>query len=119
MKACDRVKRHEEFQDIIRANHCERTPAFACYYQSNGLNRARVGISVSKKMGNAVVRNRIKRQIRAMVDELMDFRLPLDLIIVARVAYDRDNFDKGKAQMAVLLDNMRRKADDKKDKGNT
>ena len=39
---------------------------FIAYYknQKNNLKTSRIGISVSKKVGNAVVRNKIKRQIR-------------------------------------------------------
>jgi ribonuclease P protein component len=114
MKVKNRVKRHEEFQDIIHANKSERSSCFAVYYQTSDLGFARVGISVSKKNGNAVVRNKIKRQIRSIVDDAWDFRLSLNLIIVARNAYDINDFAKGKEQLTGLLQNIRRKLDDKK-----
>ncbi len=113
MKVKNRVKRHEEFQDIIRGSKSERSSFFAVYFHKSEFPYTRVGISVSKKNGNAVVRNKIKRQIRAIVDASLDYQAPLNLIIVAKSAYDINDFAKGKEQMTALLQNIRRKLDDK------
>lgn len=114
MKVKNRVKRHEEFQDILRESKSEKSGFFTIYFQKSEIPFTRVGISVSKKNGNAVVRNKIKRQIRAMADEMVDYQYPLNLIIVARNAYDINDFAKGKEQFGSLLQNIRRKLDDKK-----
>lgn len=46
---------------------------------------ARVGFTVTKKVGNAVVRNRIKRRLRALATEFQDeFDATTDYVIVAR-----------------------------------
>ncbi len=113
MKVKNRVKRHEEFQDIIRGSKCEKSSFFAIYFQKSDIPFTRVGISVSKKNGNAVVRNKIKRQIRAITDATIDYQAPLNLIIVAKNAYDINDFAKGKEQFTALLQNIRRKLDDK------
>ena len=42
---------------------------FAMYIKEKTGESSRIGISVSKKLGNAVVRNKIKRQIRMMCQE--------------------------------------------------
>ncbi len=114
MKVKNRVKRHEEFQDIMRESKCEKSGFFAIYFQKSEIPFTRVGISVSKKNGNAVIRNKIKRQIRAITDEMTNYQDPLNLIIVARNAYDINDFAKGKEQLSTLLQNIRRKLDDKK-----
>lgn len=45
----------------------------------------RLGIVVSRKIGNAVVRNRFKRRVRACFDRVRSsFRLVFDLIVMAR-----------------------------------
>ena len=57
------------------------------YAQPNGLSFSRLGLSVSKKVGTAVVRNRTKRRLREAVrKQLMNNPLRYDLIIVARKA---------------------------------
>ena len=57
-------------------------------YQSPGVgSRSRVGIAVRARLGNAVVRNRTKRRIRAASwHELAACERPRDLVIVARRA---------------------------------
>ncbi len=114
MKVKNRVKRHEEFQDIMRESKSEKSGFFAIYFQKSTFPYTRVGISVSKKNGNAVMRNKIKRQIRAIADEMIDYSFPLNLIIVAKNAYDINDFAKGKEELNTLLQNIRRKLDDKK-----
>src|SRR5690606_21525682 len=53
--------------------------------RTEGQEEFRLGISVSKKIGNAVTRNRIKRYVRQAVHELKDdLRKDMDYIIIAR-----------------------------------
>ena len=61
MKKENRIKKNEEFTKIISKKHCISNAVFIMYYDNRALDHARVGISVSKKIGNAVIRNKIKR----------------------------------------------------------
>lgn len=55
------------------------------FYAGNRIGNYRVGISVSKKLGNAVIRNRLRRQIRACIMKtLQDWTQGFDLVFVAR-----------------------------------
>lgn len=55
------------------------------FYAKNSLGNFRVGISVSKKLANAVKRNRLRRRIRACVaTALGDVAAGYDLVFVAR-----------------------------------
>lgn len=55
------------------------------FYTTNTIGNFRVGISVSKKLANAVRRNRLRRQIRDCVRRLLkNHTLGYDLVFVAR-----------------------------------
>ncbi len=55
------------------------------YKRKNDLDYTRIGITVSKKTGNAVVRNKIRRRIKEIYRELApDIKPGYDLIFIAR-----------------------------------
>lgn len=99
----NRIKKHSEFQEVIAKGKLERSQCFNMYFIKNTLNEARIGISVPKKSGNAVVRNKIKRQVRAMCGELMNFSLNYDLVLVIRKDYNIQNFSLIKDELENLL----------------
>ena len=57
--------------DFLRANRGLRVarPGFVLLTQKNDLESKRFGVTVTKKVGNAVVRNRMKRRLRALAHE--------------------------------------------------
>ena len=62
------VKNARDFEDIIKTGKRSKNKSFIIYYNENKLPYNRYGISVGKKLGNAVYRNKYKRKIRAIVD---------------------------------------------------
>ena len=60
MKKEFRVKRNEDFSKIIARKKSFANSCFIIYKDENQMGHGRVGISVSKKLGNAVTRNKIK-----------------------------------------------------------
>ncbi len=98
-----RIKKHDDFQKVIHLRCIYKNEMYIVYVKNNDLQNARIGISVSKKIGNAVVRNLIKRQIRAMAKNLVDLRTPRDLVIIVRKDYDRTNFSKSESELRILL----------------
>ena len=64
MKKEFRVKRNEDFSKIIARKKSFANSCFIIYKDENQMGHGRVGISVSKKLGNAVTRNRVKRLLR-------------------------------------------------------
>ena len=59
-----RVKSEKDFNAIFKKGQSFANRKFVVYMLEKEQKHFRVGISVSKKLGNAVVRNRIKRKIR-------------------------------------------------------
>lgn len=68
MKKYEVVKKNDDFNDIINTGKCLKSHFFNIYYKDGDFNYPRFGIAVSKKYGNAVERNKVKRQIRSLID---------------------------------------------------
>lgn len=106
MKKEQRILKNYEFSRLISRKKTLRSPSFVLYYQPKKEEHARLGISVSKKLGNAVVRNRIKRQIRAMADEVFHFDGAHDAVVIVRPPYKKQTFDQNRKELARLFTNM-------------
>lgn len=79
------VKHQYDFDRIIKKGHKKKNDIFIIYSEKNGLSYSKFGISVGKKLGNAVFRNRKKRQIRSIIDNLeKDYLKKQDYIIILR-----------------------------------
>lgn len=64
MKKINVVKSNEEFNNIIKTGNCVKNYYFVLYYKENSLGKYRFGISVGKKVCNAVKRNYLKRIVK-------------------------------------------------------
>ena len=62
------VKESKDFKRILDNNKYKASNYFKIFYLNNEYKYSRFGISVSKKLGNAVFRNKYKRKIRAIID---------------------------------------------------
>lgn len=99
-----RIKKSEEFSKIIRYKHFVSSASFNVYYSSKAGENARVGISASKKIGDAVTRNRVKRQIREMARALIDFEnYDKDLVIIVKKAFLDNDYQTNKNSLEKAL----------------
>ena len=104
MKKDLRIKKNEEFSEIISKNKSFSNACYRIYRAKAKEKHSRVGISVSKKIGNAVVRNKIKRQIRMMLIDLYDFDCSkYDLIIIVRNNYLKMAYKDCKNELELLI----------------
>jgi len=88
-----RLRANEDFAKVVKTGKTRKNESFTIHTLQNNLNKPRVGISVSSRLGGAVVRNRIKRQVRAMCDALIDHdSCSLDLVIVVKQQYLANDF---------------------------
>lgn len=67
MKKFEIVKEHKDFDNILKNGRYKKNKFFILYNKESNLSYARFGIAVGKKVGNAVVRNKCKRQIRMII----------------------------------------------------
>jgi ribonuclease P protein component len=105
MKKELRVKKNKEFQEAFQKGQSFANRQFVVYSLSKeGQEDFRIGLSVSKKIGNAVTRNQIKRYIRQAVFELSDQIVPgNDYVIIARKpAAEMDFFEVKKSLTHVF-----------------
>ena len=105
MKKERRIKKNEEFQEIIKKASHISTENYVVYFRRKKEENNRVGISVGKKLGKAVDRNKIKRQLRMMVQETECLQMELDFIIIVRKGYLANKYDVNKK----CLENMFKK----------
>lgn len=82
-----RIKKNDEFQEVFQNGRSTANRQFVIYVLDKPEQPYfRVGLSVSKKLGKAVVRNRIKRYIRQVFLEMREQIAPgKDYVIIARM----------------------------------
>ena len=79
------VKENYEFRRIYRKGRSAVSPCMVVYCQKNRQGRIRLGITVSTKLGHAVVRNRVRRRLREIYRLNREHMVPgYDVIVVAR-----------------------------------
>ena len=85
MKHSESLKKNMEFQNVYKNGKSYANKYLVMYILENDLNKNRLGISVSKKVGNSVIRHRITRLIRESyrLQEEM-FNSSLDIVVIAR-----------------------------------
>ena len=69
MKKINILKNNRDFTRIIKGNNSFKYKDYIIYIERDTNDLYKFGISVSKKIGNAVVRNRLKRQIKNIIDK--------------------------------------------------
>ena len=86
MKYSESLKKNKDFQYIYRKGKSYANKYLVMYVLENGTSQNRLGISVSKKVGNSIVRHRLTRLIRESYRLQEErFRCGLDIIVIARI----------------------------------
>lgn len=95
MKFSESLKKNHQFRFVYKYGRSYANKYLVMYIKENGMEKNRVGISVSKKVGNSIVRHRVTRLVRESyrLHENV-FNSGLDIVIVSRAsAADADYYD--------------------------
>lgn len=83
-----KIRKHTEYQQIYANSRYVFSRCFSLLFSYS--SDFAVGITVSKKVGNAVVRNKVKRRIKAIIQHFDDYNFRC--VIVARTAAANADF---------------------------
>lgn len=105
MKKKNRIRKAEEFQSVIHNGKKYVNRSFVFYAMPRKEEEARIGISLSKKIGHAVDRNLYKRQVRMMCQETIDFNsYQIDGVFILRFGYKSLSYEENKKNLKKLLE---------------
>ena len=97
-----RIKKNEEFEYIMKNGSVIKNSFYVIYNIERKEEYNRYGISVSKKIGDAVVRNKIKRRIRDIILK-NSIKNGYDYVIIVRKEVGGSSFDKMKDELLSLI----------------
>ena len=84
MKKTDIIKSSSEYTEIINKGMRVKSNNFSIYYRKN-IDKNRYGISIPKKTGKAVIRNKIKRRVKNIIDNNKNrMQSSYDYVIIIR-----------------------------------
>ncbi|NLP34185.1 MAG: ribonuclease P protein component [Clostridiales bacterium] len=104
MKHTQSLKKNSDFRTIYRTGKSYANKYLVMYIKNNNLNENRLGISVSKKVGNSVIRHRITRLIRESYRLSEDkIKSGYDIIIVSRVGAKGKSYSEIESALMHLI----------------
>ena len=85
MRFSESLKKNRDFQTVYNKGKSLANSYLVMYVTENGLGKNRLGISVSKKVGNSIVRHRLTRLVRESYRLSEEhFRCGIDIVVIAR-----------------------------------
>lgn len=107
MKKERRITSNIEFQSILQHKRYVANGSFVIYFKKKKKDQSRIGISVSKKLGFAVERNKAKRQCRMMLQELFKEEFSYDAILMIRQSYLTKPYEENEKLLEKLLNKVK------------
>jgi ribonuclease P protein component len=105
MKKINIVKNSRDFDRIIKNNKPYIYKDYVIYIENNTNDVYKFGISAGKKLGNAVNRNKIKRQIRSIIDENV-YQNNFNCIIIVGRAITEKSYQQMEENLVSALKNI-------------
>ena len=104
MKKINILKEKKDFDRLFKKRNQLSSKYVYIYKDENTVDNYRFGICVSKKIGNAVTRNKIKRQLRTIItDNKRLFQNNKDYIIIVKKSSLMLTFEQMKSELLELV----------------
>lgn len=104
------VKDNREFNEIIKKSKYVKNDSYVIYYRENNCDLYRFGISASKRLGNAVKRNKYKRQMRYIINKYKNYyQNDYDYIIIMRNGFIEIDFVEKEKNFIHLINLINKK----------
>ena len=104
MKFSESLKKNKDFQTVYRQGKSYANKYLVLYIMENQTEKNRIGISVSKKVGNSIVRHRVTRVIREVMRlHWKEIKSGYDIVIVARPSAKESDYGKFESAIFHLL----------------
>lgn len=98
------LRKNRDFRKIYSQKKSFANKVLVMYISENGTDTLRLGVSVSKKVGNSIVRHRLARLIReAFRLNSADVRRGLDFVVVARAGLKDKGYKETESAMLHLM----------------
>ena len=104
MKKTESIKKNEKFREIYSTGKSYANKNLVMYMKRNNSKGNRLGISVSKKVGNSVIRHRITRLVRESY-RLNEHSISegMDIVVVARAGAKGKNYYEIEGSLLHLM----------------
>ena len=101
------IKKNFEYRKVYKRGRSTVGRYLVVYLFKNNTNANRLGITVSKKVGNSVIRNRVRRLTKESFRKLEDdLNQGYDIVVVARVISNKASYQQIEDNLYKLLGNL-------------
>jgi ribonuclease P protein component len=105
MKKINILKNSRDFDRIIKGNKPYKFKDYVIYIERNTNDLYKFGLSVGKKIGNAVNRNKVKRQLKSIIDK-KDYQNNFNCIIIVGRGINERTYEEREQNLLLALNNL-------------